>query len=78
MHTVKLKIEDDIYQNIMFVLKNLKIKGLQIEEMEKIEETSTANSAKADIRELFENKNVELFASIDDPMLWQKKQREEW
>lgn len=78
MHTVKLKIEDDIYQNIMFVLKNLKIKGLQIEEIEKMDENSTVNSPKANIRELFKNKNVELFTSIDDPIGWQKKQREEW
>ena len=67
MHTVKLKIEDDIYQNIMFVLKNLKIKGLQIEEIEKMDENSTVNSPKANIIELFKNKNVELFTSIDIP-----------
>lgn len=32
MHTLKLTVEDDIYQNIMFLLSNLKVKGLKIEE----------------------------------------------
>jgi len=30
MHTVKLRIEDDIYQNIMFFLNNLNLKGLEV------------------------------------------------
>ena len=32
MHTLKLTVEDDIYQNVMFLLSNLKVKGLKIEE----------------------------------------------
>ena len=32
MHTVKLKIDDSIYQNVMFMLSNLKVNGLEIEE----------------------------------------------
>lgn len=32
MHTLRLTVEDDIYQNIMFLLSNLKVKGLEIEE----------------------------------------------
>jgi hypothetical protein len=31
MHTIKLTIEDEIYQNIMFLLSNLKVKGLTID-----------------------------------------------
>jgi hypothetical protein len=75
MHIVKLKIEDSIYQNIMFVLRNLKIKGFQVEE---VTENSTICSQKSKLKELFENNNVEIFAAINDPMQWQKDQREEW
>lgn len=32
MHTVKLKIDDSIYKNVMFMLSNLKVNGLEIEE----------------------------------------------
>ena len=31
-HTVKLTMEDNIYQNIMFLLSNLNVQGLKIEE----------------------------------------------
>ncbi|GEM_PF-2824745 len=33
MHTIKLQVEDDIYQNVMFLLNNLKLDGLKIEEV---------------------------------------------
>jgi len=36
MHTVKLKMEDSIYSNIMFMLRNLQLKGLEIEEIIKL------------------------------------------
>ncbi|MFA7083375.1 MAG: hypothetical protein WC141_02450 [Arcobacteraceae bacterium] len=32
MHTIKLHVEDSIYENIMFLLKNLKLDGLTIKE----------------------------------------------
>jgi len=32
MHIVQLKIADNIYHNIMFLLNNLKLDGLKIEE----------------------------------------------
>ena len=50
MHTVKLKMEDSIYQNIMFILKNLLVKGLEIIEKESL------NTTKRDIKALFSNK----------------------
>jgi len=31
MHTVQLKIDNSIYDNIMFFLRNLNLKGLKIE-----------------------------------------------
>ena len=72
MHTVKLKMEDSIYSNIMFILKNLRLKGLEIEEI--YENKST----KAKMKELFQNKKIDTFKTIDDPMQWQKEQRDEW
>ena len=75
MHTVQLKMEDNIYQNIMFFLKNLHVKGLEIEE---IIEKESLKTTKTDIKALFANKKVEAFKTIDDPMQWQKQQRDEW
>jgi hypothetical protein len=75
MHTVKLKMEDSIYKNIMFVLQNLKVKGLEIEE---IDENVSSKNTKTKIKELFATKKVDAFKSISDPMQWQKQQRDEW
>ena len=75
MHTVKLKMEDSVYQNIMFILKNLHVKGLEIEE---IIEKESLKTTKTDIKALFSNKQVNTFKTIDDPMQWQKQQRAEW
>ena len=75
MHTVKLKIEDNIYNNIMFLLKNLDLKGFTIEEdilNEKHENT------KLKIQKLFSQRPASLFNTIEDPMEWQQKQRDEW
>lgn len=74
MHTVKLKIEDGIYNNVMFVLSNLKVKGLEIEEIKDDSEQNT----KEKIKKLFEAKKIDVFKSIDDPLQWQKQQRDEW
>ena len=75
MHIIKLKIEDNIYKNIMFVLKNLQLKGLEIEE---IYENRSSETTKTKIKELFLNKKVDTFNTINDPMQWQKQQRDEW
>ena len=75
MHTIKLKIEDNIYKNIMFILKNLQLKGLEIEE---IYEDKSIKTTKTKIKELFSNKKIDTFKTIDDPMQWQKEQRDEW
>ena len=72
MHKVKLKMEDNIYKNIMFILQNLQLKGLEIEEIYENKTTKTK------IQELFSNKKVDTFKTIDDPMQWQKQQRDEW
>jgi len=72
MHTIKLKMEDSIYENVMFILQNLQHKGLEIEEIPENKSTKTK------MKELFLNKKVDTFKTIDDPMQWQKEQRDEW
>ena len=73
MHTIKLQVEDNIYQNIMFLLKNLKLDGLKIEDSyEKKENTTTK------IKQLFNDKKVNAFEDIHDPLQWQKDIRNEW
>jgi len=42
MHSINLQIEDNIYQNVMFLLNNLNLSGL------KIEEVATNNTQKLD------------------------------
>ena len=32
MHTITLNVQDNIYENIMFLLKNLNLKGFEIKE----------------------------------------------
>lgn len=75
MQTIKLRVDDQIYENIMFLLKNLKHSGLEILENSKKHSVKTN---KDQIKKLFESKDIELFASIDDPLEWQKKARAEW
>lgn len=74
MHTVKLKIEDSIYSNVMFVLSNLKVKGLEIEEIK----DDSAQNTKEKVKKLFAAKKIETFKSIDNPLQWQRQQRDEW
>ena len=75
MHVVKFKIDDKIYHNIMFMLKNLKVKGLEIEDED---EQKPAKNTKEQVQKLFASKKIEAFTKIDDPMQWQKAQRDEW
>jgi hypothetical protein len=62
MHTIKLKIDDSIYNYIMFLLKNLKVKGLEIEEEENID---------------FSKFKIDSFKKLD-PIKFQKEIRDEW
>lgn len=71
MHTVQLKIDNNIYHNVMFLLNNLKLKGLEIKEDKQV------ITNKQEIKQLLA-KSTNIFADIKDPLEWQKKQREEW
>ncbi len=70
MHTVKLSIQDSIYEHVMFLLKSLDSKGLNITEYK----TDNKNS-KYDILEksagILSDQNI-------DPLKWQEEIRSEW
>ena len=72
---LKLKVQGSLYTHIIYLLKNLNQHEIEIIEDKKIQEIKTN---KQQIKELFHNKKVSLFNSIDDPVKWQKKQREDW
>jgi len=75
MHTIQLKVEDSIYTHIMFLLKSLNTKGLEIIEEKQV---PLQPNIKESVKKLFDHKNIHVFKSIDDPLQWQKEQREEW
>jgi len=70
MHTIKLNVQDSIYEHVMFLLKSLDSKGLNITEYK----TDNKNS-KYDILEksagILANQNI-------DPLKWQEEIRSEW
>ena len=65
MHTIKLKVQDGIYEHIMFFLKNLNNKQLQI-----IEDTVAKKVDENDIR-VFSDHTANL---IDD---WKSEQEDD-
>lgn len=75
MHTVKLNIKDSIYQNVMFVLESFKEKGVQIEELTKVDKNQ---KNKETLKDFLANSKIEVFKDIKDPVDWQKSIRNEW
>ena len=70
MHTVQLKIDNSIYHNIMFLLNNLNLKGLEIKETKEV--VKKINSLD------FSQYKVKSFEDIEDPVKWQQSIRDEW
>jgi hypothetical protein len=66
MHTIQLKVEDTIYEHILFLLDSLKQKGVTIEK--DIQEDSIDLS----------QYHIESFKDIKDPVKWQNDIRDEW
>ena len=66
MHTIKLKVEDNIYEHILFLLNSLKSKGVIIE-----------NDKPENIID-FSKYNINSFKDIQDPIKWQDNIRKEW
>ena len=75
MHTIKLKVQDSVYSHIMYLLKSLNQKEIEIIEDKALNQEQNTKQA---IKDLFEKKNVRLFNAIKDPVKWQRQQREEW
>ena len=75
MHTIKLEVQDSIYEHIMFLLKNINKREIEIISDDEFKKTV---NTKMKMEELFKHKNVNLFESIEDPVSWQKNQRDEW
>jgi len=74
MHSINLQIEDNIYQNVMFLLNNLNLSGLKIQE-----DSIASDKAKLQENNLdFSNYKINSFKDILDPVEWQRNIREEW
>lgn len=73
MHRVELKIDNSIYDNVMFLLKNIKSKGLEIKEID----DSICDYEKKDILD-FSQYNIKSFKNITNPAKWQQDIRNEW
>ena len=70
MHTIKLQVQDSIYEHVIFLLKSLDSKGLNFTEYK----TNNKNS-KYDILE----KSAGILADRNiDPLKWQEEIRSEW
>ena len=70
MHTIKLQVQDSIYEHVIFLLKSLNSKGLNITEYK----TDNKNS-KHDVLE----KSAGILADQNiDPLKWQEEIRSEW
>jgi hypothetical protein len=76
MHTVQLKLDDNIYSNVMFLLNNLNIKGMEISEKVNNKIDLSRSSAIAD--EISEIKNfsnhsanlVEEWKDLSEDEIW--------
>jgi hypothetical protein len=66
MHTIKLKVDDLVYEHIMFLLDSFKSKGVIIEEDKTEEEID------------FSKYKINSFKDIKDPVKWQNEIRKEW
>jgi len=66
MHTIKIRVEDKVYEHILFVLDSFKSKGVVIEE-DKTEDNID-----------FSKYSIKSFKKIKDPVAWQNDLRKEW
>lgn len=73
MRTIKLSINDSIYQNVIFLLESLKEKGVKIEEINHVN-----ISNKSSLKHFLDSSDVKVFEDIKDPVGWQQSIRDEW
>jgi hypothetical protein len=74
MKNIRIKIDDRNYEHVLFLLKNLKIKGLKVIEEDK---NKMKKLTRTSLKKILNSKKVELFKSIDDPLQWQRNQRDQ-
>ena len=67
MHTIKLNVTDNVYNHLIFLLKNI-----NPEELEIIEDKVITKSTKDLIKEHFNSQNIELFKEIDKILMERK------
>jgi len=70
MHTIKLQVQDNIYDHVMFLLKSLDSKGLNITEYKIDDQNSKYNILKKSAG-ILSSENI-------DPLKWQEEMRSEW
>ncbi|MCX8123668.1 MAG: hypothetical protein N3F66_05830 [Spirochaetes bacterium] len=75
MKNIRIEIDDRNYEHILFLLRNLKIRGLKVIEEDK---NKMNKLTKKTLKKLLTSKKVEVFQSIDDPLQWQRNQRDQW
>jgi len=72
IRNINLQIDENIYNNVMFLLNHLKIDGLKIIENKQEDQRKTDNCID------FSQYNIKAFEEIEDPAKWQRKIRDEW
>lgn len=77
MHTITLQVKDSMYEHFLYVLKNLNPKEISVIE-EKPSTSKTHAPLREELHKLFNDANVTAFKNIEDPLEWQRKQRDEW
>jgi hypothetical protein len=72
MHTIKLNVGERAYAHLMFLLKNLNTKEIQV--VEDIVQSKNDSPTVIDMSAY----KIESFKSIKDPVKWQQDIRDEW
>ncbi|MGB4268844.1 MAG: hypothetical protein WBK20_06645 [Spirochaetota bacterium] len=77
MKTIILKVDDNSYPEVIKAINDLTVSAngkIQIEESDINNIIFNENR----ILEVLKNKKINLFSKINDPIQWQKNQREGW
>ena len=77
MKTIKIEINDSIYEHILFFLKNLPKNLIKIS-YEKEPQNNEDKHLKEELKDVFSAYNIEAFSEMKDPVSWQKGIRDEW
>jgi len=75
MKTIKIDINDSVYEHILFFLKSLPSNLVKIQELNNKE---SKIDTKKRIEEIFSKNDIVAFKDIEDPVKWQRELRDEW